>query len=134
MLGITFLVGMIVGCYKLNEAVTKHKKVVLDKGIPESKLKSLTIAMWCFIIPPICALLLSDTYTIAGAVIYAAIYLPGTIIAYQLSEKFGTGYDYERKAGKEFNKITWLGYAGMGLVVFNWLFINASSLMKTTAE
>jgi hypothetical protein len=130
MLAIVFLIGMIVGCYKLNEIVQKDKKVVLDKGIPEKKLKNLSISLWCYAVPPVCALLLSGTYTIIGAVIYAAVYLPGILTANQLAEKFSTGYDYERKAGKNFSKIAWLGYAGIGLVIFNWMFINAVSLLQ----
>lgn len=48
----------------------------------------------------------------------------------KVSKKLDRGYDYVRKLCKKVNQIVWIGYAGIGLVVLNWILIYTNTLMN----
>jgi hypothetical protein len=104
--------------------VRKYEKLILEKGVSEDSWTLFKYSLWLFVLPPLAAAFFPDTYSVLGAFIFACFYLPTIILSGKLSAKVSKGYDFERKAGRNIDRIRWLGYAGIGLVVFNWAIIN----------
>ena len=134
MLSILFLVGLIVGVVRLSAQIRKDEKVALQKGVSEDLWMVLSYSVWLYIVPPIVALLFPWTYTLIGATVLACFYLPTIVASRMISPKLGTGFDYERKAGRNIDRVAWLGYAGIGLVVFHWAMMNAGPMLKAGME
>jgi hypothetical protein len=134
MLSIAFLIGLIVGVTKLSAQARKDEQIALQKGVSEDLWMMLTYSIWLFIIPPVMALILPWVYTFVGAVVLACFYLPSIIASKKISPKLGRGFDYERKAGRNIDRIAWLGYAGIGLVVFHWAMFSGLQMLKAGME
>jgi hypothetical protein len=71
---------------------------------------------------------------VAVVLIFLACYIPGMVMGKKLSAKLSKGYDYERKAGKEYDKVALLGLLGMALVVFKWGFFTLHSYAESTRQ
>ncbi len=131
MLSLLFLVGLIVGVAKLSTQVRKDEKLILEKGVSEDLWMVFTYSIWLFMLPPLMALLFPQAYTVAGATVLACFYLPTIITSRMILPKVSKGYDFERKVGRNISQITWLGLAGIGLVLFNWIIINTIQLLNS---
>ncbi len=131
MLSLLFLVGLVVGVAKLSTQVRKDEKLILEKGVPEDLWMVFTYSIWLFTLPPLMALLFPQAYTIVGAIVLACFYLPTIITSRMILPKVSKGYDFERKVGRNISQITWLGLAGIGLVLFNWIIINTIQLLNS---
>jgi len=123
-------IGLIAAVIYLFTVTQKGKKVALDAGVGEDELTYFAVFLWLYALPPIVTFLFVEEYNILIAPVFIAFYIPGIIISRKLSVKLGKGYDYVRKLGREFDKAMWLGLAGIGLVVFNWIFLGVHSLLQ----
>ena len=130
MIALVLMIGMIVGVVNLRTQACKDEKLIREKGISDDLWTLFTYSIWLFLIPPIAASLSPYLYTIPGAIIFACFYLPTIILSKRIAVRVSTGYDFERKAGRNIERITWLGYAGIGLVIFNWGMINVFQLFN----
>jgi hypothetical protein len=130
MISIVLFIGLGSGIVKLSSQVRKDKKLILEKGVSEDSWTLFTYSLWLFALPPLAAALFPGTYSVLGAVIFACFYLPTILLSRKLSAKVSKGYDFERKAGRNIERIKWLGYAGIGLVVFNWAIINVFQMLN----
>jgi hypothetical protein len=126
MLAIGFIVAII---YMFN-STQKNKKVALDKGVENDDLTIFAISLWIYALPPVIMFLFSDSISIILAIILILFYIPGIVMSRKLSVKLDTGFDFERKAGKQYDKVMWLGFAGIGFVLANFLFLSANALLR----
>jgi hypothetical protein len=123
-------IALVVGIIYVFTETQKNRQVALDKGVDEDQLTLFAVLLWLYAFPPVASLLFVDAYNIWVALIFVCFYIPGTIMARRLSLKLGTGYDFQRKLGREYDKAMWLGFAGIGLVLFNWVFRGFQSLFR----
>ena len=130
MLSIVLIAGII---YVFTDT-QKNKHVALDKGVDEDQLTLFAVLLWLYAFPPIASFLFVDAYNIWIALIFVCFYIPGIILARRLSVKLGTGYDFQRKLGREYDKAMWLGFLGIGLVLFNWVLRGFQSLMRNNSS
>ena len=126
MLSVVLIAGVI---YVFTDT-QKHKQVALNKGVDDDQLTLFTVLLWLYAFPPIASFLIVDAYNIWVTIIFVCFYIPGIILARRLSVKLGTGYDFQRKLGREYDKAMWLGFLGIGLVLFNWILRGFQSLIR----
>jgi hypothetical protein len=134
MLSIAFLIGLIVGVVKLSSQTRRDEKIVLQKGVSEDLWMVFSYSIWLFVFPPLVAAFLPTAYSLLGAIILACFYLPTIITSRMISPRVSKGFDFERKVGRNIDRITLLGYAGIGVVVFNWAMINATQMLNAGRE
>jgi ABC-type antimicrobial peptide transport system permease subunit len=123
-------IGLVAAIVYLFNTTQKSRQVALNKGVEEDNLTLFAVFLWLYAFPPVVTFLFVQDYNILLALIFIAFYVPGIVSSRKLSVKLGKGYDYERKAGREFDKAMWLGLAGIGIVVLNWIFFSLHSLMQ----
>ena len=116
--GITII--LLAGIITLFRTTQKTKEVALKKGIEDDDLFLFAVFLWLYALPPIATMLFVGKYNLVVALIFLTCYIPGMVMGKKVSAKLSKGYDYERKAGKEYDKVAWLGLLGIALVLFNW--------------
>ena len=134
MLSLVFLIGMLVACGKLSSEVRKDEKMILAKEISDDMWTIFIYSIWFFAIPPLAAALFPSTYSLWGTLAFVCFYIPTIVLSRRISAKVSKGYDFERKAGRNIDRITWLGYAGIGLVILNSAIINVFQLLSSRPE
>lgn len=122
--------GMIAAVIYLFTSTRKGRAVALSKGAEEDELTYFAVFLWLYIVPPIVSMLFALDFNILILLVMAAFYIPGIVASKKLAGKLNRGYDFERKAGREYDKAMWLGMAGIGLVMLNGLFAGARSLLS----
>ncbi len=110
-------IALIAAVIYLFTATRRTRKVALDKGVEQDDLLFFTVFLWLYAVPPVVTVLFVKNYNPLLALLLAGLYVPGIVVSRKLALKLATGYDYERKAGKDYDKAMWLGYAGIGLVI-----------------
>jgi hypothetical protein len=125
MIALVLMIGLITGVVKLFSQARKDEKLILEKGISEDLWTMFIYSLWLFALPPVAASFFPGSYSVLGAIFFTCCYLPTIILSRRISPSVSKGYDFERKVGRNIDKITWLGYAGIGLVILNWGMINA---------
>jgi hypothetical protein len=120
MLGIALLSAMIVGVVRVSNVLRSDKKVILEKGISEGLYDAFEITIWLILLPPLAAALLPISYSIIGAIFFVAMHIPAIVSGSKLASRMSTGFDFQRKVGKNVRVGVWLAYAGIGLVIFNF--------------
>lgn len=126
MLAIAFIIVSIKYSLSLNE----FKKIAVENGVDEEDYDILRIGLWFYIIPPILGFLFPFVFKIYLLPLLMLTYAPSIYYGLKVSKKLDRGYDYARKLGKKINQIVWIGYAGIGLVVLNWILIYTNALMN----
>ncbi len=134
MFPIILTVVLIAGIITLFKTTQKTKQVAIKKGIEDDDLFLFAVFLWLYALPPIATILFVEDYSYLVALIFLACYIPGMVMGKKLSAKLSKGYDYERKAGKEYDKVTWLGLLGIALVIFNWGFFTFRSFAESTRQ
>jgi hypothetical protein len=123
-------IGLIAAVVYLFNATQKTRQLALDKGADDDDLFFFAVFLWLYVVPPV-VMLFMRCDDILLVVILAGLYVPGIFFSRKLALKLATGYDYERKAGKDYDKAMWLGYAGIGLVLLGWLLTIPWTLAST---
>jgi hypothetical protein len=126
MLAIVFIIVSIKYSLSLNES----KKLAVENGVDEEDYDILRIGLWFYIIPPIIGFLFPIVFKIYLLPLLMLTYAPSIYYGLKISKKLDRGYDYVRKLGKKVNQIIWIGYAGIGLVVINWILIYTNALVN----
>ena len=126
MLAIIFIVVSIKYSYSLN----KSKKIAFDNGVDKEDYDILIIGLWFYIIPPTLAFFLPFLFKIYFLPLLVLPYTPSIYYGLKISKKLDKGYDFVRKLGKQVNQVVWIGYAGIGLVIFNIILLYTSAVMK----
>ena len=124
-------IALIVATSYLFTTTQKNRKIALAKGIKEDDLTIFSVTLWLYVLPPIFSFLFSELFDVIVAAILIILYVPGLVMSRKLSVKLGTGFDFERKAGREYDKAMWLGFAGIGLVIFRFVFFILGSVSPT---
>jgi hypothetical protein len=122
--------GLIAAVAYLFKATRKNREVALKKGVDEDDLTLFAVFLWLYAFPPVVTFLFVQDYNWIIALVFTVFYIPGIALSSRLSNKLGTGFDYERKAGRDFDKSMWLGIAGIGLVAVNCTLSGVSSLLR----
>ena len=123
-------IAMIAAIIYLHRMTRKHRKIALDKGVEDDDLTYFTVFLWLYALPPIVTMLFVREYSILLLLIFVIIYIPGIVYSKMLSRALDKGFDYERKAGRDFDKAMWLGFAGIALALVNWTFVGVNSLLN----
>jgi len=123
-------IGLVAAVVYLFNATRKTRQLALDKGVDEDDMLFFTVFLWLYIVPLI-VMLFVDNNDVLLVLILAGLYIPGIVMSRKLALKLATGYDYERKAGKDYDKAMWVGFAGIGLVVLEWLLSIPRTFLST---
>ena len=120
MIGLALSIGIIVGIAKIFIRLLADKRIILEKTGDEDLYTWYAASLWLLVLPPIAGLLFPSTYSTSGLVIFVMLHIPAIVAGKVLSGKMSTGFDYQRKAGKNIELGIWLALAGIGLAVFNY--------------
>jgi hypothetical protein len=112
-------IGLIGATVYLFTATQRTRNVALAKGVEEDDLTIFAVTLWLYVLPPIFNFFFAGLFNLYAALILMTFYVPGIVMSRKLSIKLSTGFDFERKAGREYDKALWLGIAGLGLVLLN---------------
>ena len=126
MLAIAFIVITI----KYYVDLTNSEKLALENGVDEEDYDILKIGLWFYIIPPILGFLFPIVFKIYLLPLLMLTYVPSIYYGLKVSRKLDRGYDYVRKLSKKVNQVVWIGYAGIGLVALNGLFLYLNTLQN----
>ena len=67
-------------------------------------------------------------YKIYTIPLLAAFYLPSIIIGAKIIDKLYRGYDYIKRLSRKVEQTVYIGYAGIAIVIINWLLIYMMSM------
>ena len=123
-------IAFIIASVKYSLSLNKSKKLALENGVEEEDYDILRIGIWCYIIPPILSFLFPFLFQIYLLPVLMLPYAPSIYYGIKVSKKLDRGYDYVRKLGKQINQIIWIGYAGIGLVILDWILIYTNTLVN----
>ena len=123
MLTIAALIGFIVFAIKYTSDIKPNKQKITEKGVDEDLFDIYIIGLWIYFIPPLLALLFPLVYKIYTIPLLAMFYLPSIITGIKIKNRLNRGYDFIRQLGKKVDQTVWIGYAGIGVIVLNWLMI-----------
>ena len=126
MLAIAFIVITI----KYYVDLTNSEKLALENGVDEEDYDILKVGLWFYIIPPILGFLFPIVFKIYLLPLLMLTYVPSIYYGLKVSRKLDRGYDYVRKLSKKVNQVVWIGYAGIGLVALNGLFLYLNTLQN----
>lgn len=129
-----FSIVLLAGIIYLFKTSQKSKDVALKKGIEEDDLTFFAVFLWLYALPPVATFLFVEDYSIWLMLLFLTCYIPGIVMGRRLSAKLSKGYDYERKAGKEYDKAVWLGFLGIALLMFNWGYFTFRSFAESTRQ
>ena len=115
------VLALIAGIIYLFSATQKKKSILLEHGVDNDDLAYFSIFLWLYALPPIARFLFIEEYSTPVALLFTVSYLPGIVMSRRIAKKPDRGFDYVRKAGREFDMAMWLGVAGIALVVLNWI-------------
>ncbi len=124
MLAIAFIVITI----KYYVDLTNSEKLALENGVDEEDYDILKLGLWFYIVPPILGFLFPIVSKIYLLPLLMLTYAPSIYYGLKVSKKLDRGYDYVRKLSKKVNQVVWIGYAGIGLVALNGLFLYLNDL------
>jgi len=130
MIGLALSIGIIVGIVKIFTRLHADKRVILEKGVDEDLYALYGATIWLLALPQVAAIIFPMTYSAIGVLIFVLLHFPVIVSGKILSGKMSTGFDYQRKAGKNIELGIWLAVAGIGLTVFNFVAINAVTALK----
>ena len=124
---------IIIGLIYLLVSTNKVKKLALSSGVDADDLSTFNMCLWLYILPPLLWIFFPSLFDSIISVLVALFYVPGIVTAKKLADKLRRGGDQseERKASKEYKKAVWLGYAGVCLVVLNWIFVAGLDWLKS---
>ena len=128
------LIVLFVGIIYLFGTTRKSKEIALKKGIEDDELLLFWVFLWLYALPPIANILFVEEYNLLVALIFLICYIPGILMGKMLSARLSNGYDYERKAGREYDKAMWLGFVGIALVLFHWGLDTFRSYAESTRQ
>ena len=134
MIALILTIILFVGIIALFNTTQKVKDVALKKGIKDDDLFLFAVFLWLYALPPTATILFVQEYTLLVALIFVVFYIPGMIMAKRLSAKLSKGYDYERKAGREYDKGLWLGLFGIAIAIFHWIFFTLHTFAESTRQ
>ena len=109
---------------KYSRSLNESKKIALENGVDGEDYDVMRIGVRFYIIPQIlvaCFFSFLCHYYLLPLLMLP--YVPSIYYGLKISNKLERGYDYGRKLGNKINQIVWIGFAGIGLVVIDWIFL-----------